>query len=95
MEAIKDTVASVLKKLSAKKSETQDGDPEEWLKKVLTKKELEHIKFQYFKKGLLGVSVDSSSWLYMLSIKKEELLKNLKKLSGNIKDIHFSIGDVK
>ena len=95
MEAIKDTVANVLKKLSAKKSETQDGDPEEWLKKVLTKKELEHIKFQYFKKGLLGVSVDSSSWLYMLSIKKEELLKNLKKLSGNIKDIHFSIGDVK
>ena len=67
MEAIKDTVASVLKKLSAKKSETQDGDPEEWLKKVLTKKELEHIKFKYFKKGLLGVSVDSSSWLYKLS----------------------------
>ena len=95
MEAIKDTVASVLKKLTAKKSDTQDDNPEEWLKKVLTKKELEHIKFQYFKKGLLGVSVDSSSWLYMLSIKKEELLKNLKKLSGNIKDIHFSIGDVK
>ena len=95
MEAIKDTVASVLKKLTEKKSDTQDDNPEEWLKKVLTKKELEHIKFQYFKKGLLGVSVDSSSWLYMLSIKKEELLKNLKKLSGNIKDIHFSIGDVK
>ena len=95
MEAIKDTVASVLRKLSAKKSETQDDNPEEWLKKVLTKKELEHIKFKYFKKGLLGVSVDSSSWLYMLSIKKEELLKNLKKFSCNIREIHLSIGDVK
>jgi len=95
MEAIKDTVANVLKKLSAKKSDTQDDNPEEWLKKVLTKKELEHIKFKYFKKGLLGVSVDSSSWLYMLSLKKEGLLKGLRKCSGNIKDIHFSIGDVK
>jgi hypothetical protein len=95
MEAIKDTVASVLKKLAAKKSDIQEENPEEWLKKVLTKKELEHIKFKYFKKGLLGVSVDSSSWLYMLSIKKEGLLKNLKKFSGAIKDIHFNIGDVK
>ena len=95
MEAIKETVAAVLKKLSAKNNNAQEECPEVWLKKVLTKKELEHIKFKYFKKGVLGASVDSSSWHYMLSIKKEELLKNLQKLSGNIKDVHFNIGDVK
>ncbi|MGA2775143.1 MAG: DciA family protein [Candidatus Omnitrophota bacterium] len=95
MEAIKDTVAAVLTKLSAQKNNARDNNPEEWLKKVLTKKELEHIKFKYLKKGLLTLNVDSSGWLYMLSLKKEELLKELKKFSQEVKDIHFRIGEVK
>ncbi|MFA5275562.1 MAG: DciA family protein [Candidatus Omnitrophota bacterium] len=95
MEAIKDTVTAVLMKLSAKKSNAPEDIPEEWLKKVLTKKELEHIKFKYLKKGLLALSVDSSSWLYMLSLEKEELLKELKKYSQEVKDINFRIGEVK
>jgi len=94
MEAIKVTVEAVLKRLSAKKGASLGSDPEDWLKKLLTKKELEHIKFKYFKKGVLALNVDSSSWLYMLNIKKESLLKDLKKFSREAKDIHFRIGDV-
>ena len=94
MEAIKEVVAKVLKKLSQKINNSPEDNPEAWLKKALTKKELEHIKFNYFKKGSLGLIVDSSSWLYMLSIKKGALLKNLQKLSNNIKEVHFRIGEI-
>jgi len=92
MEPIKGTVANLLKEWQ-KKSEKQ-GDPEQWLKKTLTKKELGHIKFNYLKKGILGLSVDSSSLLYQLSLKKAELIKSLKKEEAGIKDIYLRIGAV-
>jgi hypothetical protein len=96
MEAIKDTVQSIMQGLASKRTRKDtDGDPEALLKKLLTKKELEHIKFNYFKKGMLSVNVDSSAWLYSLTLKKEELLGALKKNSPNIKDIRFRIGETK
>ncbi|MFA5144858.1 MAG: DciA family protein [Candidatus Omnitrophota bacterium] len=93
MEAIKDTVINVIRNLEAKKTGVADNDPQELLKKVLTKKELGHIKFNYFRKGVLGLRVDSSSWLYNLNLKKESLLEKLKKCSSGVKSIRFNIGD--
>jgi hypothetical protein len=93
MERIKDTIVSVLEGLMAKKTGNPGGDPQESVKKILTKKEYGHIKFNYFKKGILGLSVDSSSWLYSLNLKKEGILKNLKRELPDIKDIRFRIGE--
>jgi hypothetical protein len=95
MEAIKDTVTSVMQGLQAKKTRTRGDEPGALLKKVLTKKELGHIKFNYFKKGILSLCVDSSSWLYNLNLKKEDLLFELNKKSSAIKDIRFRIGEIK
>jgi len=78
-----------------KKSGISADEPQEWLKKVLTKKELGHIKFNYFRKGLLSLNVDSSSWLYSLNLQKESLLEKLKKCSSEIKEIRLRIGEVK
>ena len=94
MEAIKDTVASVIGNLVHKKTSASGEEPHTWLKKVLTKKELGHIKFNYFKNGVLNVNVDSSSWLYSLSLKKETLREKLQKQSEKIKDIRFRIGEI-
>ncbi|MDD5129777.1 MAG: DciA family protein [Candidatus Omnitrophica bacterium] len=80
--------------LSNKKSVFQDNGPQQWLKKALTKKELGHIRVKYFKNGVLGVSVDSSTWLYVLSLKKEELLAELKKENPGLKNINFRIGNI-
>ena len=80
--------------LSAKKTGSLGAGPEEWLKKTLTKKELGHIKVKYFSKGVLGLSVDSSAWLYILSLKKEELLNKLKKESPELKNINLRIGEI-
>ncbi|MDD5660823.1 MAG: hypothetical protein PHI07_02930 [Candidatus Omnitrophica bacterium] len=94
MELLKNTVAQVMAGLSAKKSATGDAGPEECLKKALTKKELGHIKVKYFSKGIIGISVDSSAWLYALSLKKEVLLSRIKKENQKIKDINFRIGEL-
>ena len=94
MEAIKDTIVSVIKGLE-KKIASADDNPEEWLKKVLTKKELGHIKFNYFKKGLLNINVDSSGWLYSLNLQKEKLLEKFKQCSSKVKDVRFRIGEIR
>ena len=95
MEAIKDTVKNVIQELVVKKSALKEGGPEQILKKILTKREMGHIKFNYFKKGTLSVNVDSSAWLYKLTLQKQEILSPLNKRLDSIKDIHFRIGDIK
>ena len=94
VEPIKETIEHLMYDLVDKKAQFSDEDPDGWLKKVLTKRELKHIKFNYFKKKTLYVSVDSSSWLYVLSLKKQDLVDKLKKISDEIKDINFRIGEV-
>ena len=94
MEPLKNTLDGLMRQLGAKKTAFQNTGPQQWLKKALTKKELGHIRVKYFSKGILGLSVDSSAWLYILSLKKEELLKELKKENPGLKNINFCIGEV-
>ena len=95
MEAIKETVRGIMHGLSEKKSGPNAPSPDDLLKKVLTKKELAHIKVKYFKKGVLYIDVDSSSWLYSLSLKKEEMVVKLTQKSAVIKDIRLRIGEIR
>lgn len=93
MELLKNTLADLMQQLGTKKTVFQDAGPQQWLKKALTKRELGHIRFKYFSKGVLGLSVDSSVWLYILSLKKEELLRKLKQDNPELKNISFRIGE--
>lgn len=95
MEKIKDLIEDVIRNLTAKNLGDPNADPQSWLKKTLTKKELGHIKFHYFRKGVLGVRVDSSAWMYSLSLKKEELLKKIRVYNPGIKEMRLSLGDVR
>jgi len=95
MEKLRDVIEDVIRNLTTKSLHDNEGDPQEWLKKVLTKKELGHIKFHYFRKDVLGVRVDSSAWMYSLSLKKEKLLAKIRVYNPEIKEIHLSIGDVR
>jgi hypothetical protein len=94
MELLKNTLDGLMRQLGANKTVFQDTGPQQWLKKALTKKELGHIRVQYFSKGVLGLNVDSSAWLYILSLKKEELLGVLKKENPELKNINFRIGEI-
>jgi len=95
MEAIKDTIQSVISDLSVRKSAVPEDELARFLKKILTKKEIRHIKVGYFKRGILNVAVDSSAWLYYFSLHKEEILKQLRDRFKTVKDIRFYIGEVK
>ncbi len=94
MELLKDSVYGVMKNLVAKGGGFQDKDLSGCLKKILTKKELGHIKVKYFKNGVLSLNIDSSPWLYSVSLKKEKLLACLREKEPGLKDIKFFIGEI-
>lgn len=91
MDAIKDIVTDLMQGLKSKKP--LKDDPEVILKKVLSKKELGHVRFRYFRKGILGIAVDSSTRLYQLNLQKAQLLAKLGKKSPDIKDIRLYLGE--
>lgn len=95
METIKDVVKNLIRGWEEKNRRSLKDNPEVLLKKVLTPKEQEHIQFNYFKRGIIGVAVDSSSWLYHFNLQKRDLLAKLCELSCAIKDIRFGIGEIK
>jgi hypothetical protein len=95
MDKIKDVIEDVIRNLTAKTPQDKKSDPQEWLKKALTKKELGHIKFHYFRKGILGLHVDSSVWMYSLSLKKERLLSRMRECNSEVEAIRLSVGDIK
>jgi hypothetical protein len=95
MEAIRATIKNVMGLLEVKKANTPLGGAQDLFKKNLKKRDLAHIKFNYFRKGIIYVNVDSSSWLYALSLKKDCLLMKLRKEIAGLKDIRFRIGEVK
>lgn len=78
--------------LGKKERRSTSGSPERMLRAALAKKDLQHVRFSYFKKGILGIKVDSSSRLYLLSLRKEDLLERLRKKLNGVKDIRFRLG---
>ncbi len=94
MEHIKETLKIVMRDLAGEKKLFVPDSCEECLKKALTKKELGHIRINYFKKGILGLYVDSSSWLYALTLKKEEILARVKQENSAVEKIVLRLGDI-
>lgn len=95
MEAIKDTLNDLMQGLKVRRQKSIQADPEGLLKKLLTKKELTHIKIGSLRRGTLRVNVDSSSWLYRLSLEKENLLEKISKEYPAIKEIRFFLGETR
>ncbi len=93
MEAIKETINNIMLVWGSKKNSANFYNFENLLNKLLTKKEIRHIKFNCFKKGILEIKVDSSNWLYYFNLKKNELLISIRKEIMDIKDIRFYLGD--
>jgi hypothetical protein len=94
MEDIKATIAAVLKELETRKCQAAATDPAQHFSKVFAKKELQHIKLAYFRKGILAITVDSATWMYHLSMRKQEVLRRLVELNREVKDVRFVIGEI-
>ena len=55
-----------------------------------------HTRPVNIRRNVLTIEVDSSTWLYELSLKKRSILKDIKKelTQYKIKDIRFRMGDI-
>lgn len=89
MEHIRETLSGIIKDIEKKKT-GKNNNLFMLFKKNLENKERGHAKCAVFSRGVLTVNVDSSAWLFRLSLKKEKLLKKL-----GLRDIRFRIGEVK
>lgn len=93
MERINQTIRTVFGDWEGKNKEGAPAEIKDILKKVLAKNALAHVQSFYFRKGVLSIKVDSSTWLYYLNLQKEDLLVKLRKYLGTIKSMRFSLGD--
>ncbi len=94
MDSIKDIIPQVLEKISHKKPQEQIEIQRIW-QNLVDKKAIGHTAISGLKDGRLTVSVDSSAWLFQMSVMKRRLLKGLQELEPSIQQISFRIGKVK
>ena len=93
MDKIKDIVHDVIKKISSKKPEEQIQLQEIW-KRIVGEGGQRHAAIHGFHDGILTIHVDSSIWLFQMSMKKKKFLKEIQKTNPDIKQIIFKIGKV-
>ena len=77
MELIRATTQRLLKSLSTPRHQERETILTQGLKRILTKEERRHIKYYSLKDTQVILNVDSSAWLYLLNLKKKQLLKIL------------------
>lgn len=92
MQVIKETVADFMRELKSKSGRSGKDGPERLLRAVLSREDLKHARFGYFKKGVLGIEVDSSSRLYLLTMRKETIMERLRKKTSVVRDVRFRLG---
>ncbi|MFH1853812.1 MAG: DUF721 domain-containing protein [Candidatus Omnitrophota bacterium] len=94
-EDIKEIINKVLRRLEKKGSNKTEKILGAW-QKIAGGPALNHSRPVSVKRGIITVEVDSSTWLYTLSLKKKEILSGLQKelKEERIKDIRLRIGDI-
>ena len=94
-EGIGGIINQVIEKLDTKTHGRREEIVAAWHKAIEPEAE-SHAKPVAIKKNILTVEVDSSTWLYVLSLKKRNLLGAMKKTLGGagIEDIRFRMGEI-
>lgn len=95
MEPIKETLSGLLKDIRVRKDKTAEWTPEALAKKAFSGKESQHLQAGNLKNGILYIKVDSSTWLYYFNLHKKELLEKLSGAQSPVKDLKFSLGQIK
>jgi predicted nucleic acid-binding Zn ribbon protein len=94
-EDIGDIISQVIKKLDTKTHGQREEVVQAW-QRAIAPEALSHTRPVAIKKNILTVEVDSSTWLYMLTLKKKSILEAMKQAlaKGKIEDIRFRIGEI-
>ena len=94
-EDIGGIINQVIKKLDTKTHGAREEIVAAW-HKAIEPGAIAHTKPAAIKKNILTIEVDSSTWLYMLSLKKKNTLAKMQKTLGKekIEDIRFRMGGI-
>ncbi|MFA5389018.1 MAG: DUF721 domain-containing protein [Candidatus Omnitrophota bacterium] len=94
-EDIGEILGQVIKKLDTKTHGAREEVVRAW-QAAIEPEAASHTKPVAFKKNILTIEVDSSAWLYVLSLKKKNILAAMKKRAGDakIEDVRFRIGEI-
>lgn len=92
MDTIRQTVSAVMAQLTAEHGKAVEQGPAAWIKRLFSSQERRHVRFGYYRKAVLGLEVDSSSWLYHLNLRRQDLLAHLRQLAPEVKDLRLRLG---
>lgn len=94
-EGIGGVINQVITKLDAKTHGQREDVVKAW-EGAIEKDAAGHTKPVAMKKNILTVEVDSSTWLYVLNLKKKSILASMQKSVGKekVEDIRFRIGEI-
>ena len=94
-EDIGHIISQVIKKLDTKTHGQREEIVQAW-QNAIEPKAISHTRPVAIKKNILTIEVDSSTWLYFLSLKKKNILESMKKAlgKGKIEDIRFRMGEI-
>lgn len=92
---IESILNKVIKKIEKKGPGKKENVLTAW-RKVAGDKAVGHSRPANIKRRVLTIEIDSSTWFYMLNLKKQSLLKGLRKELGEetLKEIRFRVGDI-
>ena len=92
---LKDVIKKIISDIE--KREKEELDLLKIWENAAGKKAAKHTKPTFLKSKRLIINVSSSSWLYKLTLEKQNLMKEINKnLKGpkKIKELQFRIGDI-
>jgi predicted nucleic acid-binding Zn ribbon protein len=94
-EPIANVLKSVFTQLESKHTLSKEAVDRSW-REAVGERGFNHSRPSHIRKGVMTVSVDSSTWMQELSMRKRELLKGLKRELGKdrISEIRFKIGEL-
>jgi predicted nucleic acid-binding Zn ribbon protein len=91
---IREVTKDVIRRLSKERSTKEERIKKIWYN-VTGKKFRLHTQPVSFRKNILTINVDSSGWLYELTMRKKTITAKLKKeLKDDFKQLRFRIGKI-
>ena len=91
---IKEVAENVIKNLSKERTSKEEKVKKVW-QKAVGRRFYSHTQPVSFRKHRLVVNVDSSAWLYELTMKKKIIASRLKKmLRDDFEELQFRIGKI-
>ncbi len=93
MDEIKNVLHGVLKDMMKQKKDVDFQKALDVWKRAVGAKAFAHTKIVYLTKDKIRVNVNSSSQLYDLNLRKERILRDIKK-DLDVADIKFKLGEV-